>query len=201
MNSLALLGWGSPSGDEILDRERLIAEFTIDRVHDAPAVFDVTKLNWMNQQYIQKLAPDDLIERVMQLYPMTDEPTLRKVVELEMIQTRITTLADVGDAIRYLHERPAIDPGAAQKWLGTDEARTTLETVATRLDVLEPWEPEAIKAAVQSTIEELGLHRRKGPKPIFVAIAGQETALPLFESIWLIGREESAARLRAASSV
>ena len=55
MNYLALLGWGSPSGDEILDRDRLIAEFSLDRVHDAPAVFDVPKLDWMNQQYIQKL--------------------------------------------------------------------------------------------------------------------------------------------------
>ena len=162
MNYLALLGWGSPSGDEILDRDRLVAEFTVDRVHDAPAVFDVAKLDWMNQQYIQKLSPDDLVNRVMALYPLTDEPTLRKCVELELIQTRITTLADVPGAIRYLHERPEIDAGAAEKWLGTDEARTTLSTVADRLAALEPWESEAIKTAVQSTIEELGLHRRRG---------------------------------------
>ncbi len=199
MNYLALLGWGSPSGDEILARERLIAEFTLDRVHDAPAIFDTTKLGWMNKEYIQKLAPDDLVTRVMTLYPMTAEATLRRVVELELIQTRITTLADVPDAIRYLHERPEIDPGAAAKWLGTDEARTTLSTVASRLEPLEPWESEAIKMAVQSTIEELGLHRRKGPKPIFVAIAGAETALPLFESIWLIGRDEAIVRLRTAA--
>jgi glutamyl-tRNA synthetase len=201
MNYLALLGWGSPSGDEILDRDRIVSEFTLDRIHHAPAVFDTTKLNWLNQQYIQQLAPDDLVQRVMALYPMTDGTTLAKVVELELIQTRITTLAEIPEAIRYLHERPMIDEGAAGKWLGTDEARTTLETVASRLESLEPWEPEAIKTAVQSTIEELDLHRRKGPKPIFVAIAGQETALPLFESIWLIGREEAVARLRAAASV
>jgi glutamyl-tRNA synthetase len=200
MNYLALLGWGSPSGDEILDRDRLIAEFTVDRVHDAPAVFDTTKLDWMNQQYIQKLSPDDLVNRVMTLYPLTDEPTLRKVVDLELIQTRVVTLADVPPAIRYLHERPEIDPGAAEKWLGTDEARTTLSTVADRLEELDPWEPDAIKTSVQSTIEELGLHKRKGPKPLFVAIAGSETALPLFDSIWLIGRDESVARLRAAAA-
>jgi glutamyl-tRNA synthetase len=199
MNYLALLGWGSPSGDEVLDRDRIVSEFAIDRVHDAPAVFDTTKLNWLNQQYIQKLSVDDLVQRVMALYPLTDEAALRKAAELELIQTRITTLADAPGAIRYLHERPEIDPAAAQKWLGTDEARTTLSTVADRLATLQPWEPEAIKTAVQSTIEELGLHRRKGPKPIFVAIAGAETALPLFESICLIGRDESVARLRAAA--
>jgi glutamyl-tRNA synthetase len=199
LNYLALLGWGSPSGEELLDRDRIASEFTLERVHDAPAVFDITKLNWMNKEYIQKLSVDDLVQRVMSLYPFTDEPTLRKVAELELIQTRITTLADVPGAIRYLHERPEIDEAAAGKWLGTDEARATLSTVADRLASLEPWEPEAIKTSVQQAIEELGLHRRKGPKPIFVAIAGQETALPLFESICLIGRDESVARLRAAA--
>ena len=199
MNYLALLGWGSPSGEEILDRDRLIAEFTIERVHDAPAVFDVAKLEWLNQQYIQKLAPNDLVERIMALYPLVDEQMLRKVVDLELIQTRITTLADVPDAIRYLSERPEIEEGAASKWLGTEEAEQTLVTIAERLESLDPWETEDIKTTVQSTIEELGLHRRKGPKPIFVAIAGKETALPLFESIWLLGRDEAVARLRAAS--
>jgi glutamyl-tRNA synthetase len=201
VNYLALLGWGSQSGDEVLDIDRIVSEFTIDRIHDAPAVFDTTKLTWMNQQYIQKLAPDELVNRVMALYPVTDETTLRKVVDLELIQTRIATLADVPGAIRYLHERPEIDEGSAAKWLGTDEARTTLSSVADGLASLEPWEPESIKTTVQSTIEALGLHRRKGPKPIFVAIAGQETALPLFESICLIGRDESVARLRAAASL
>lgn len=200
MNYLALLGWGSPSGDEILDRDRLIAEFTIDRVHDAPAVFDVSKLSWLNQQYIQQLTVDDLVERVMTLYPLVDEAMLRNVAELQLLQTRITTLADVPDAIGYLSERAEIDEGAAAKWLGTDEATTTLGAVSDRLAALEPWETEAIKASIQSTIEELGLHRRKGPKPIFVAISGKETALPLFESIWLLGKSESVARLRAAAA-
>lgn len=201
LNYLALLGWGSPTGEEILDRDRIVSEFTLDRVHDAPAVFDTAKLDWMNQQYLQRLAPDDLVGRVMQLYPFVDEPTLRKVVDLELIQTRITTLADVPNAIRYLHERPEVEPAAAEKWLGSDEARTTLSTVADRLEALDAWETEAIKTTVQSTIEELGLHRRKGPKPIFVAVAGSETALPLFDSIWLIGRDETVARLREAASV
>jgi glutamyl-tRNA synthetase len=200
MNYLALLGWGSPSGEEMLGRDRLISEFTVDRVHDAPAVFDVAKLDWLNQQYIQELAPDDLIERVMTLYPLADEVTLRKVVDLELIQTRVTTLAEIPEAIRYLHDRPQVDQAAGEKWLRSPEAKTTLEAVASRLETLESWEPEAIKTTVQSTIEELGLHRRKGPKPIFVAISGKETALPLFESIWLIGRDEAVDRLRTAAS-
>ncbi|MCI0637219.1 MAG: hypothetical protein L0206_25385, partial [Actinobacteria bacterium] len=137
-------------------------------------------------------------KRVLVLYPDTPEDVLGKVTELELIQTRITRLDEVPEAIRYLHERPAVDPSAAQKWFGPEEAVKTLEAVAGRLESLDPWTPEAIKDCIQGTIEERGLHRRKGPKPIFVAIAGSEVALPLFESIWLIGREEAVARLRAA---
>lgn len=200
MNYLALLGWSSASGDEIMGRDRLIAEFSLDRIQSSGAVFDAKKLDWLNQEYLKKLSPDDLERRVRQLAPDVPEDTLRTVIDLELIQSRVLRLAEIPDAIRYLHERPVIDPAAREKWLGTEEASKTLEAVATRLETLEPWESEAIKTAVQETIAELGLHKRKGPKPIFVAVSGSETALPLFESIWLIGKDEAVVRLRAATS-
>ncbi len=198
MNYLALLGWSSESGDEIMDRDRLISEFSLDRIQASGAVFDVKKLDWMNQDYLKSLEPSDLEARVLQLYPDADPEILRKVIELELIQSRVVRLAEIPDAIRYLSERPVIDQDAAAKWLGTDEAKKTLETVAARLEAREPWTSEAIKECVQGTIEELGLHRRKGPKPIFVAISGKETSLPLFESMLILGRDETVARLRAA---
>ncbi len=198
MNYLALLGWSSPSGEEVIDRDGLIAEFSLDRIQSSGAVFDVQKLDWMNQEYLKKLAPDDLERRVLELAPDTPTETLRTVIDLELIQSRVVRLAEIPEAIRYLHERPEIDPAAGEKWLGTEEATKTLTEVAERLRTLQPWEAEAIKTSVQEAIAELGQHRRKGPKPIFVAISGKETALPLFESIWLIGRDEAVARLRAA---
>jgi glutamyl-tRNA synthetase len=200
MNYLALLGWSSESGDEILDRDRLVAEFTIGRVQLSPAVFDRDKLLWMNQEYLQKLSREDFESRVLALEPETNRKALHEALDLDLLQPRVKTLADVPDAIRYLSERPTVDPDAAGKWLGTDEARKTLETVADALQTLERWEPGSIRETVQRIIEELGLHRRKGPKPIFVAISGSEVALPIFQSIWIIGREESVARLREAAS-
>ena len=198
MNYLALLGWSSESGDEILDRDRLIAEFTLDRVQHSPAVFDRDKLLWMNQEYMQKLPPGDFERRVLELRPDAPRDGLRKAIELDLLQTRVRTLAEVPGAIRYLAERPAIAPDAERKWLGTEEANKTLEAVAGTLESLEPWTPDAIREAVQRVIEELGLHRRKGPKPIFVAVSGSEVALPIFQSIWIIGRDEALARLRDA---
>lgn len=190
-NYLALLGWSHPDGKEILSGEELVAEFSLDRLHDSGAVFDVQKLNWLNQHYIQSLAPDDLERRVLELSPDLPREVLSKVIELELIQSRVVTLAEVPDAIRYLYERPRVDPIPDQP---------VLEEVAKRLESLDPWTPEAIKEAVQGAVADLDLHRRKGPKPIFVAVSGSERALPLFESIYLIGRDETIARLRAASS-
>jgi glutamyl-tRNA synthetase len=200
MNYLALLGWSSESGDELMDRDRLVGEFTIERVQHSPAVFDRDKLLWMNQEYIQKLSRDDFERRVLELKPETNREALYKALDLDLIQPRVKTLAEVPDAIRYLSERPTVDPDAAKKWLGTEQATKTLETVADALQTLEPWEPDPIRETVQRIIEELGLHRRKGPKPIFVAISGSEVALPIFQSIWIIGRDEAVTRLRAAAS-
>jgi glutamyl-tRNA synthetase len=197
-NYLALLGWSSESGDEILDRERLVSEFTLDRVQHSPAVFDSDKLLWMNQEYMHRLSPGEFERRVLELRPDTPRGALRKALDLDLLQTRVKTLAEVPGAIGYLAERPSIDPDAAKKWLESDEAKKTLDAVARTLDSVQPWEPDAIREAVQRVIEELGLHRRRGPKPIFVAIAGSEVALPIFQSMWIIGREESVARLRAA---
>jgi glutamyl-tRNA synthetase len=200
LNFLSLLGWSSPTQEEFLSAEQIVREFTLDRVHPAPAIFDHDKLHWLQKEYLQKLDRDEFVRRVLDLFPDTPADVLRSVVELDLLQTRVTLLSEVPDAIRYLHQRQAIDDAAGEKWLGTDESRKTVGAVAARLGSLEPWTPEAIKTAVQETIAELGLHRRKGPKPIFVAISGKETALPLFESIWLIGRNEAVERLAAATS-
>jgi glutamyl-tRNA synthetase len=200
MNYLALLGWSPPTGEELLSREQLVEQFTLDRVQSSPAVFDRDKLMWMNQEYLQRLSIDEFERHVLELRPDTPRDVLRKALELELLQTRVKTLAEVPGAIRYLHERPTIDPDAAKKWLGTEEANKTLEAVGGVLETLEPWTPDAVKDAIQRVLEELGLHRRRGPKPIFVAISGSEVALPIFQSIWIIGREESVARLRDAIS-
>jgi glutamyl-tRNA synthetase len=198
LNFLSLLGWSSPTQDEMLRVDQIVKEFTLDRVHQAPSVFDHQKLDWLQQQYVQRLEPDEFVRRVLEVFPDTPVDVLRQVTELELVQTRVTTLAEVPEAIRYLHERPAIDPRAAEKWLGTEESKRVLGVLASRLEALDPWTPDAIKGCVQGTIAELGLHRRKGPKPIFVAISGSEVSLPLFESIWLLGPQEAVARLRSA---
>jgi glutamyl-tRNA synthetase len=200
VNFFSLLGWSSPTQEELLSIGQVVEEFTLDRVHQAPSIFDHQKLRWMNQEYIKKLDNETFVGKALEFDPSIPRELLERVVDLELIQTRVETLKDIHPAIGYLEARRTVDDAAAKKWLGSDEANKTLEAIADRLSALEPWEPELIKTCVQETIAELGLHRRKGPKPIFVAISGKESALPLFESIWIIGRDEAVARLRAAIS-
>ncbi len=195
-NYLSLLGWAPGTGEEIMSVERRIELFSLEGLQTSNAVFDQGKLTWMNQEYIKQLPSGELRDRILAIDPQVPQDALQQALDHELIQTRITTLAQVRDDIKYLHERPEIDASAAEKFMGTEEASKTLAAVADKLESLEPWSVDGIKEAVQGTIEELGLHRRKGPKPVFVAIAGTDRALPLFESIYIIGRDEAVARLR-----
>jgi glutamyl-tRNA synthetase len=188
-NYLTLLGWAPGTGEEIMSRERIVSLFSLDGLQKSNAVFDLAKLDWMNQEYIKVLPVAELRDRILALDPSIPPDVLQQALDLEMLQTRIKTLAEVHDAMKYLYERPSVPPVAGVE---------TLTVLASKLETVE-WSVDAIRDAVQSTVEELGLHRRKGPKPIFMAIAGSERALPLFESIYIIGRDEAVARLRSAT--
>jgi glutamyl-tRNA synthetase len=195
VNFLALLGWSSPALEEILPRERLVAEFDLDRVQPHGAVFDRNKLDWMNKEYIKALAPDDLEARIVELHPEIPRGVLRKTIDHGMLPVRITTLSEVPEKIRYLHARPE---RYEEKFLEQPEAARTLELVAERLSTAEPWSQATVETAVQETLAELGLSRSKGTKPLYVAISGKQVTLPLYDSMWMLGREEAIARLRAA---
>lgn len=198
VNYLALLGWSPGTDEEFFPLDDLVESFDLDAVQSSPAIFDRVKLTWLNQEHLKTLSTEEFETRVLELAPDIPKETLRTVLDKELVQTRVKTLAEVPEAIRYLYERPEIDEKSRDKWLGTEEANRTLERVAELLESHEPWTSETIKDAIQGLIADLGLHKRKGPKPIFVAISGSEVALPLFESIEMIGREEAVARLRAA---
>ena len=189
VNYLALLGWSPGTGEELMSRERIVELFSLDGLQKSNAVFDVNKLNWMNQEYIKTLPAAELESRILAIDDSIPRDILRQALEMQLLQTRITTLAQVRDDMKYLYERPAVK---------VENADETLSLLASKLGSLDPWSVDGVRDAVRSTIEELGLHRRKGPKPIFLAISGSERALPLFESIYIIGKDEAVTRLRAA---
>jgi glutamyl-tRNA synthetase len=197
VNFLALLGWAPDGETTIMSREELVARFALDRVTSSPAQFDYAKLDWMNGVYIRALSEDDFAHALIlylgeQGYEW-DAVLVRKTVPL--VQEKIARLAEYpAFAGFFFHE---VDPDSEELRAGApmlDAARVALET-------LEPFTAEAIEAALREAADELGLKPRQAFQPIRVAVTGSKISPGLFESIALLGRAKTLARLgvRAAA--
>jgi glutamyl-tRNA synthetase len=204
VNYLALLGWGYDETREhfsLADLERL---FSIERVSRSPAMFDDQKLEALNGWYIRQLSPEDLAGRLRPFlaragYPDTDLDLLTRAAPL--ISERITRLDQGPDMLGFLLvDEVELDPAEAAKVL-TDEARAFLDAVAKVLQPLEPWTGEAIEHALRDLADERGLKPRKAFQPVRLAITGRLVSPPLFESMELLGRDRSLARLERAKGL
>ena len=197
VNFLALLGWAPDGETTIMSREELVARFALDRVTSSPAQFDYAKLDWMNGVYIRALSEEDFAHALIlylgeQGYDW-DAVLVRKTVPL--VQEKIARLAEYpAFAGFFFHD---VDPDSEELRAGApmlDAARVALET-------LEPFTAEAIETALRAAADELGLKPRQAFQPIRVAVTGSKISPGLFESIALLGRAKTLARLgvRAAA--
>jgi glutamyl-tRNA synthetase len=197
MNFLALLGWAPDGETTIMSREELIERFSLERVSSSPAQFDYDKLDWMNGVYLRALPPDEYAD-VLVLYLREqgydwDEARVRAAAAL--VQEKIAKLGEFPAFAGFLFHDVEVDPAV----LGEGDLEVI---VATRdaLAELEPCTAEAIEIALRSVLERLGLKPRQGFQPIRVAVTGSKISPGLFESIELLGRDETLARLNAAAA-
>jgi glutamyl-tRNA synthetase len=190
MNYLALLGWSYDDRTEIMSRDDLVERFTLERVGASPATFDYDKLEWMNGVYLRALSPqayaDTLVASLRELGFQGDEETIRKAAPL--VQEKIATLGQFPQFAGFFF-RP-VDVHVEDGGL-LAEARRVLGEV-------EPFTAERIEASLRELIERLGLKPRQGFQPIRLAVTGSNVSPGLFESLELLGREESLSRLDAA---
>ena len=191
-NYLALLGWGAEDDQTILSTDELVAQFTIERVSKNPARFDHQKLRWLNGRYIRELSVDELTQR---LEAYTGRSGLRAAVEIS--REKLQTLADFEPLACFIFDGPVDDPAAREKWLD-EEGRDMLRDVR---DALEPVDPFA-EAAVQAALEGVVASREARPKqvyqPVRVALAGRAISPGIFETLVVLGRDESLRRIDAA---
>src|SRR6266542_488601 len=203
VNYMALLGWGYDETREhfsLADLERL---FSIERVSRSPAMFDNQKLEALKAWYIRQLPPEDLAERLQPFlaragHPDADLDLLTRTAPL--ISARITRLDQGPDMLGFLLDEVELDPAEAAKVLN-EEARGFLDAVAKVLQPLEPWTAEAIEHALRELAGERGLKPRKAFQPVRLAITGRLVSPPLFESMELLGRDRSLARLERAKGL
>jgi glutamyl-tRNA synthetase len=191
-NYMALLGWGSEDDETILSTEQLVAQFSIERVSRNPARFDHQKLRWLNGRYIRALSVDELTER---LEAFTGREGLRAAVEIS--REKMQTLADFWPLAGFIFDGPADDPAAREKWLD-DDGRAALREVRDALEPLESFTQDAIQAALEGVVAALGVKPKQVFQPIRVALAGRAVSPGIFETLAVLGRDESLRRIDAA---
>ncbi len=188
-NYLALLGWGSDDDETILSTDELVRRFSLERVSRNPARFDEQKLRWLNGRYLRELSVDDLTAR---LEAYTGRSGLRGAVEIS--REKIQTLADFWPLAGFIFDGPADDPAARERWLGED-GLAALRDVRAALEPIDPFELEPVQDALEAVVRERGVKARQVFQPVRVALAGRPVSPGIFETLVVLGREESLARL------
>ena len=192
-NYIALLGWGDADDETIIATDELVRRFDIARVARNPAQFDEQKLRWMNGRYLRDMDTRELTARVKE-YSSRDED-LHDAVAIS--QEKMQTLADFWPLVGFVFDGPGDDPKAREKWLG-DDGRTALAAARDALGDVDPWTAEALEPALGTVLEAQGLKPGKLYQPIRVALSGTTVSPGIFETLAVLGRDESLARIDRA---
>ncbi len=190
-NYLSLLGWSSPSGDEVLSRDRLIQEVDLGRVGSADAVFDPEKLRWLSSRYLQALPAEalargiaDFVDRDRFRLPAEALPALA-----EGVRSRISTFSGVNEELPHFLGSGGSLAGEGRERLHDDpEARRILTAVRGRLEALPAWETPALHAAIREAGKDAGV---RGPAlfhPLRLALTGEEHGPDLAQVAAVQGR-------------
>jgi glutamyl-tRNA synthetase len=210
LNYLALLGWAIADDHDIFSLDEMIEAFDIGRVNPNPARFDMKKCEAINAAHLRRLPPGELAERVvpyLRAFGLLGEEISSQERELlhdvaPLIQERITTLGEAVDMVGFLFVSDhdfTVDPDDAARLLD-DDGIAIVRAGFDALADLASWDTTAIEAALRGAlVEERGLKPRVAFGPVRVAVTGRRVSPPLFESMELLGRERSLARLAAAA--
>jgi glutamyl-tRNA synthetase len=206
-NFLGLLGWSLDDHTEIISREDFIRHFSLERIVQNPAIFDVEKLTWMNGVYMRALSPeplgDLLVERLEEdLSPDVPRPLDRDYVLriVPLVQERIKRLDEAAALTAFFFVEGTLEY-PSERLLGKrfagkpDEARKTLATATERLSKVDRWERDALEGVLRPLADELALKAGDLFMLIRVAITGQTATPPLFETMEVLGRDRCLARL------
>jgi len=185
MNFIALLGWSPKDEEEIFSPEELIEKFTLENINRAPARFDAAKCQWVNQQHILKMSPDDFVAAC-------DSEATPEM--LKSVQEKVTFLSEVPTAVAfYLDPDYPIEDEALGKVKGNDVAKPLLSALAGNLSTLDDW--TTAKSVVMSTAKENGAKPGQLMFPLRVALSGKAGGPDLDAILQIFGREESVRRI------
>lgn len=205
LNYLALLGWSLDGETTLFDRETLVREFDLSRVSKSPAVWDPEKLEWMNGSYIREMSTDKFVDTMTPWLERAGFATAADVAARRdwflslapLISERVKRFDEVADKVAFLFEEPTIEDSVRVKILEKDGAARALEAAAEVLATVE-FHAEEIEAALRTVPEATGVKPKDAFQAIRVAATGTTVSPPLFESLELLGKERTLARMAAA---
>jgi len=201
LNYLALLGWAPEDGREVMTRDELVAEFSVERVNSSSATFDTKKLEWMNGEHIRLTPTPELVSAVLPFArerygERLDVPRFEDAVKLGQVRAR--TLVEIADQAEFLFvpdDEFVIVEEAWDKVTSAERIGELLDAVRAHLETC-PWTHEGID--LRALITRLDLKVKPSMKALYTVFEGRDSGLPLFESIGMLGRPSALARVDAA---
>jgi glutamyl-tRNA synthetase len=207
LNFLALLGWSLDDHTEILSREELVANFSLERISKTGAIFNHEKLLWMNGIYLRQLSPEAFLGRIIPLLEdglpeEVERPISREYVRriVPLIQERIATINEVItymdffflDTLKY---DPLLLVG---KKMTPQSTLAALNVAREKLSVLESFDTDSLEGTLRPLAEDIGLNTGQLFGAVRVAVTGRSAAPPLFQTMEVLGKEKCLRRLEDA---
>ena len=207
LNFLALLGWTHPEGKEIFTVDEMIGLFDFKDFNLASAFFDTTKLDWLNGEYIRKSQNSNLKSQILEyLKDISDgaieHPTEQEVEKvIPLIKERIKKLSDFIPLTDFLWEKAEYEGEVFNK-LKIKNLKEALEKIVQNLENMErPWQADNFEQTFRKLAEDLGLSAAQVFQLIRVAVSGQLVTPPLFESIKILGEDETVKRVNEVANI
>lgn len=202
VNYLSLLSWSSPTGEEVLDRDRLVREMDLTRLGASDVRVDPQKLRWLSGKHIQRMAPSELGARLAEhAGPAYDGVTPESWAEIaDALRDRLTLFSEVRELLpQFLPQEPLDYPEEIAETLSADGVPSVLEAAAGALESA-PWTKDGILEALKGAGRARGVSGRALYRPIRLALTGREHGPELADVIRIQGRARALRLLRRAAA-
>lgn len=198
LNYLGMMAFSMPDEQEKFTLNEMVEAFDLNRISLGGPVFDVAKLEWLNGRYIREDLDIQAFADAIQTWALNRDYLMQIA---PMIHKRVDKLSDIGAMVGHFFSGvPEIDPAvlASSTKLDPDQLSEMLQIVLWQLEALTDWRSEVLQALLRDAADRLDIKFRDLIKPFFVAMSGQHSSTPMFETMALIGPDLTRARVRAA---
>jgi glutamyl-tRNA synthetase len=196
VNFLALLGWSPGEDREILSREEMEREFSLDRIGASPSVFDPEKLLWVNAQYMARMPAEELLRRAEPHAPSGLPEKEAALAAVELHRTRARTAIEMGRALSlYAADPEEYDPDGLRKHVRPETA-PEIERLIAAFEKVESWTAHDLDAALRQLAAEMKVSASRLIHPVRLALTGVTVGAPLFDVVALLGKETALRRLK-----